>query len=119
MRSYPKFIQVMGIYIMRGEIGIYIVKVIEEDKPLPEHTKLDYYECYAKIVLEEMFPERFSDLIIIDKPDLQNEQLDIGVEVTSSVNAKQKEVEALYVKWHAQGDEGKKIIERQINVEPS
>lgn len=26
---------------------------IDRDKPLPPHTKLDYYECYAKIVLEK------------------------------------------------------------------
>ena len=25
---------------------------IEKDRPLPRHTKLDYDECYAKIVLE-------------------------------------------------------------------
>jgi hypothetical protein len=94
--------------------GICMVKRIEKDKPLPKHTKVDYYECYAKIVLEEMFPERFSDLVILDKPDLQNAQLNIGVEVTSSINPKQKEAEELYVKWHCQGNEGKKKIERQI-----
>lgn len=27
---------------------------IDRDKPLPPHTKLDYYECYAKIVLEDL-----------------------------------------------------------------
>src|SRR5659263_763895 len=91
-----------------------MVKVIEKDNPLQDHTKLDYYECYAKIVLEEMFPERFSDLVILDTPDLQNEQLDVGVEVTSSINPKQKEAEALYVKWHNQANEVKKKTERQI-----
>lgn len=48
------------------------MKVIDEDKPLPKHTNLDYYECYAKVVLEDMCPNQFSDLDILDKPDLQN-----------------------------------------------
>ena len=28
---------------------------IEKDKPLPSHTRLDYDECYAKIILEKFF----------------------------------------------------------------
>ena len=90
------------------------MKVIEDDKPLPEHTKLDYYECYAKIVLEEMLPDHFFDLVILDRPDLQNEQLNIGIEVTSSINQKQREAESLYVKWFDRNNEDKEKIEVQI-----
>lgn len=90
------------------------MKVINEDKPLPKHTNLDYYECYSKVVLEEMFPNQFSDLAILDKPDLQNENFNIGIEVTSSINPKQKEAEALYVKWSYEDNENKKKLERQI-----
>ena len=32
---------------------------IEKDRPLPSHTKLDYDECYAKIVLEKFFPDQY------------------------------------------------------------
>lgn len=91
-----------------------MVKVIEKDMPLPAHTKLDYYECYAKIVIEEMFPDQFSDLAIPDKPDLQNEKLNIGIEVTSSENASQKEVEALYIKWYYQSNDEKEKTREQI-----
>jgi len=87
---------------------------IEENMPLPAHTKLDYYECYAKIVLEEIFPEQFFDLIISDKPDLQNIDLNIGIEVTSSENSNQKEVDALYTKWSYQDNDKKENIRRQI-----
>jgi len=89
-------------------------KLIEKDMPLPPHTKLDYYECYAKIVLEEMFPKQFSDLIISDKPDLQNAKLSIGIEVTSSENSSQKEVEGLYTKWSYQNNDKKERIREQI-----
>lgn len=91
-----------------------MLKTIDKDKPLPEHTKVDYYECYAKIVLEEMLPETFHDLVISDKPDLQNNQLSIGIEVTSSENTKQREVDSLYSKWPDQDKKGKEKIEKQI-----
>lgn len=86
----------------------------KDNKPLPNHTKLDYYECYAKIVLEEMFPRQFSCLIILDKPDLQNEQLNIGVEVTSSIDQKQRNAESLYIKWSYQENTDKEKIKEEI-----
>lgn len=90
------------------------MKLIKKGKPLSEHIKPDYYECYAKIVLEEMFPDQFYELVILDRPDLQNDQLNVGIEVTSSINPKQKESESLYVKWCDQSNERQKKTERQI-----
>ena len=46
------------------------MKKIEKNKPLPCHTRLNYDECYAKIILETFFPELFHNLEIKDKPDL-------------------------------------------------
>lgn len=53
---------------------------IDKNKPLPAHTKLDYDECCALLVLKELFPDRYSTLEILDKPDLQG--VNVGVEVT-------------------------------------
>lgn len=53
---------------------------IDPDKPLPDHTRLDYDECCAKLILEELFPERYGQLTLADKPDLQGK--DVGIEVT-------------------------------------
>lgn len=39
---------------------------------LPKHTKLDYHECYAKIVLEEICTNEFNELEISDKSDIQS-----------------------------------------------
>lgn len=66
------------------------------DKPLPRHTKLDYYECYGKIVLEGLFPDKFINLKILDKPDLQSVCGNIGIEVTRAVRAEDIESERLY-----------------------
>ena len=69
---------------------------IESDKPLPSHTRLDYEECYAKVILESLFPEEYKDLKIADKPDLVNETTNIGVEVTSAVAQKHREAVRLW-----------------------
>lgn len=69
---------------------------INDDEPLPRHTKYNWEECYAKVVLEEFFKEEFKDLNIKDKPDLQNEVLSIGIECTVSIDKESIEVEKLY-----------------------
>lgn len=53
---------------------------IDEDRPLPDHTKLDYNECCTFLILKELFPDRYKTLEISDKPDLQGDN--VGVEVT-------------------------------------
>jgi hypothetical protein len=70
--------------------------VIDKRRPLPPHTKLNYWECYAKIVLEELFPEKFCDLRLADKPDLQDRNGYVGIEVTRAENPKQLEAESIY-----------------------
>lgn len=69
---------------------------INDDEPLPRHTKYSWEECYAKVVLEEFFKEKFKDLNIKDKPDLQNKVLSIGIECTVSIDKESIEAENLY-----------------------
>lgn len=58
--------------------------IIEKDKPLPRHTRLDYDECYAKLVLEKLFPNEYKNLELSDRPDLRDNARNIGIEVTSA-----------------------------------
>ena len=81
--------------------------VIDKNKPLPPHTKLDYWECYAKIVLEELLPEKFTNLMLADKPDLQDNDGCVGVEVTRAENPKQVEAESLYSTLHYKNEKKK------------
>ena len=74
--------------------------VIDRDKPLPPHTKLSFYECYAKIILEDLFPSLFSELLLKDKPDLQDIQKQIGIEVTIAETSKTMEAQKLYSTLH-------------------
>lgn len=71
---------------------------IEADKPLPTHTKLDYYECYAKIALESFGFFEVDSLQVADKPDLQNIRDSIGIEVTIAEQRKNLEAENLQCK---------------------
>jgi hypothetical protein len=70
--------------------------VSDNSKPLYSHTKLDYWECYAKIVLEDLFSDRFCNLILADKPDLQDVNGVVGIEVTRADKQDQIEIERLY-----------------------
>lgn len=54
-------------------------------KPIESHSKKDIDECYAKYLLEELFPNRYQDLAVEDKPDLRDYINDRGIEVTSSM----------------------------------
>lgn len=67
-------------------------------EPLPDHLKTKYNECYAKILLEELYPEEFIDLKLEDKPDLQMENGQRGIEVVISEDKKDLEAESLYSK---------------------
>ena len=71
---------------------------IEKDRPLPSHTKLSYDECYAKIVLEKFFPDRYSELQLRDKPDLQDLSHNVGVEVTSIIPKSEQEAISIFIK---------------------
>lgn len=92
---------------------------IDKNKPLPEHTKLDYGECCALLVLKELFPDRYSTLEISDKPDLQG--VNVGVEVTIADDKNHQEALKNWVKAYHCDDEKKRkrYIERmkQLGVE--
>ena len=90
--------------------------VIDPDKPLPDHTKLDYDECCAKLILEELFPARYDQLAVADRPDLQGE--DVGIEVTTANDPRMQEALNNWVKANYDTDEVKKArhIERMAQL---
>lgn len=69
-------------------------------------------EYFAKVVLEECFPYKFSDLQISDKPDLRHGNK-VGIEVTNCMP--QEAVEAFNL-WHRVAKQGEqtppRILER-------
>ena len=68
--------------------------------PLSAHTKLDYYECYAKIALSQLLSRNYENLIIKDKPDLQFADGSSGIEVTQAIDPNQQKAESLYTDIH-------------------
>ena len=71
-------------------------KTIISNMPLPSNTKYKWPECFAKLMLERVIENELNDLIIVDKPDLQNERMNVGIEVTTAVDKKDLELERLY-----------------------
>lgn len=69
---------------------------IDPHKPLPSHTKLRYEECYAKEFLEFLYPNKYKDLAIRDKPDLYDSINDVGIEVVEAENERKKEAVKLW-----------------------
>lgn len=91
------------------------------DRPLPDHTKINYDECFAKLVLEALFPDVYVDLQIADKPDLQDHVNDIGIEVTSAIPQKIREALKLwytmpYIESNQKRNRNKERM-RQLGVE--
>ena len=78
--------------------------IIDKNKPLPEHTKLDYDECYAKILLENVFLENI-ELCNSDKPDLICKELSLGIEVTSAIRKEDRELHKLWYMMHYLNEE--------------
>lgn len=87
-----------------------------ERKILFEHTKLDYFECCAFLVLTEIFPNKYPKLEILDKPDLQGTE--VGVEVTIANNRRFQEAQKNWSKANNCTDEKKKTkyIERMMQL---
>ena len=72
-------------------------KKIESNMPLPSNTKYKWHECFAKLMLERKIFNETNSLEIADKPDLQNEKTEIGIEVTTAVDKDSLEMERLYI----------------------
>lgn len=49
--------------------------------------------CYAKFLLERIFPQEFSVLRIADKPDLQSLDAKKGIEVVSAIDPRDMEAQ--------------------------
>lgn len=75
---------------------------IDKNKPLPDHTVLNYEECCAKLILEEIYPDCYSNLILADKPDIHGKN--VGIEVTIANDRKRTEVMNNWVKAHYSSD---------------
>lgn len=73
--------------------------------------KKNFNECFAKVVLESCFPNKFAVLELSDKPDLRHLETNTGIEVTYSMPP--KEAEAVNV-WNRLNKGRSNNIERDI-----
>lgn len=77
------------------------------------HTELKYDECFAKLILEEYFSDRYGDLQLQDKPDLFDRKNNIGIEVVRAVDERRNEAMMLWTKMpEKNSQQQKRAIER-------
>lgn len=75
-----------------------IISSHDYDGPLPDHTKIDIWECYAKHVLRFIDADAYKDLMHSDKPDLIDVSHSLGVEVTDAIEPKSREADSCFAK---------------------
>lgn len=81
--------------------------MVNPNRPLPPELGKEYWETTAKMVLEYFFPERFVGLSVGgESPDLCNENT--GIEVTSAEDSKSQEIDSLYSRQFAYGNDRQK-----------
>lgn len=73
-----------------------VLAIAKHNKQPKARCAKHWEECFAKLVLEKVLPDRFFQLEIADKPDLQNTCASIGVEVTTAVGKAEKEKDHLF-----------------------
>lgn len=61
-----------------------------KEKKYKTKKSFRYEECEAKLVLEEYSGDRYSSICLRDKPDLQDDIENIGIEVTSSIPSEKR-----------------------------
>lgn len=63
-----------------------------------KNIRLNYYECLAKVILEDRMKDEYDCLLLRDKPDLHDIVMDIGVEVTCCISQKRQELVSYWTK---------------------
>ena len=89
--------------------------VIDPTKPLPSKLDTEYWETFAKLILERFCPNTFFSLSVDgDKPDLRNVSSGVGIEVTSSESKESREIDSLYAQQYIHGscEQKKKALKR-------
>ena len=65
---------------------------------LKKHNNSYWYELLAKSTLEVVFPEEFKNLKSVDKPDLVDVSMEMGIEVIHPVDKKGMQMDSFYQK---------------------
>ncbi|MBR6571834.1 MAG: hypothetical protein IKK75_15410 [Clostridia bacterium] len=60
------------------------------------HLSKEYYERLAKLLLENALPDTYSNLIMLDRPDLLSTEQDEGIEVVRSLLLNEGEAEGRF-----------------------
>lgn len=88
---------------------------INPNAPLPPSLDTEYWETFAKLILEKFCSRRLYNLSVDgERPDLRNASAGVGVEVTSSESKESREIDSLYAQQYTYGnhEQKKKALKR-------
>lgn len=67
--------------------------------PIPSNINNKFIEFVSLEVLKYMYPDTYSDLELIDKPDLQDKEKQLGVEVVEAVSNDLAQIDGEFYKY--------------------
>lgn len=73
--------------------------------------KIRCEECFSKLLIESVFPGEFGNLKFGERPDLQNDELNIGIEVTTAISQDEMNISGAFsdiISGTARNPEGSK-----------
>lgn len=92
----------------------YLEEMFPFDKPLTSRQRKDYVEYLALEILNHCFNNEYRDYFVADKPDIQNKDMSVGIEVTEAISKKDAQIEGEFVKFRLKRDEKSKERSKAI-----
>lgn len=68
-------------------------------KPIPNNLNNRFIEFVSLEILKYLYPDKYSSLKLVDKPDLQDKENQIGVEVVEAVNNNLAQIDGEFYKY--------------------
>ncbi len=68
-------------------------------KPIPNNLNNKFIEFVSLEILKYLYPDKYSSLKLVDKPDLQDKENQIGVEVVEAVNNNLAQIDGEFYKY--------------------
>lgn len=83
----------------------YIEKMFPFDKPLTSRQRKDFVEYLSLEILKYCFNDTYRDFFVVDKPDIQNMDRLVGIEVTEAISREEAQIDGEFVKYRMKDEE--------------
>ncbi|MBR3600910.1 MAG: hypothetical protein IKL49_01080 [Lachnospiraceae bacterium] len=92
----------------------YIEEMFPFDKPLTSRHRKDFVEYLSLEILKYCYNDTYINFFVVDKPDIQNSDKIVGIEVTEAISREDAQIEGEFVKYRIKNDANSKIRSKAI-----